>query len=274
MAIQIAALLAAVGRVGAGIAARGRMAAAGAKASAGNMLRGATTGSQGAITAEKVSQAEIKWRRLGGKSPAMATASQIQSGPKTQEAQQQMTNLANNAKKLALVIGGLKLGLTAATFGIEKWASRLFESNRDLARFDGRMAAVFARMDRQQIMLSARKAGATSGTTTLLGEELMKLRNELQPLREAITSSLNVVGVTLVEIARMMALLIKAMPVVKALVFVLDKIEKLFGGGGPGGMQPDLRRLLNDIAKGRWSPDRDPRAPNVPGGAGNGRGGP
>lgn len=98
--------------------------------------------------------------------------------------------LGTTIKGLAgLAIGGglitLPYALHKSIQAIEQWTTAVMESHRPMERLNAAIATTFARLERQELILTARMAQATGGSVAALGERLAELREEMQPLREA-----------------------------------------------------------------------------------------
>ncbi|HWA97914.1 MAG TPA: hypothetical protein VG713_05455 [Pirellulales bacterium] len=104
--------------------------------------------------------------------------------------------------KLAGAIAGLVTTAIAATLALKKLGSAAIEGQRELRRFDPRIAGTFAKLDRQQLILAGRTARATGGGAQTLGNQLLKLNDETQWLREMSQDIKNITGIALVGVAR------------------------------------------------------------------------
>ena len=135
-----------------------------------------------------------------------------------------------------LAVGAVALlgtAALAATKKIKDFADATLESQRELARFEGKIASVFARLDRQEAILAARTAAGTSGSTQLLGEQMMALRDEWQPMREDLATLKNLMGAVATAGLRATNFIIQWHPVVIGLRKVIEAAERWLGGGAP-----------------------------------------
>jgi hypothetical protein len=125
----------------------------------------------------------------------------------------------------------------------------LVEAQRPLAMFSAAIAGTVARMDYQQRVLDMQQAQATGGSASLLGSSLMQLRNDMQPMREAMTTVKNLLATGLVQFGRYIIKAASWIPGIKEIGETLKNIEKKLGGG-------EANRALNDhlraIASGAW----------------------
>jgi len=131
----------------------------------------------------------------------------------------------------------------------ERLGAGLMEAQRPLAIFSASIAATVTRMDYQKRVLDMHTARATSGSASLVGNSLMQLRSEMQPMREAMTTVKNLAVHGLIQFGRLVNSIWGWIPGVKQIGEYLKNIEKKLGGGEPN-------RALNDhlraIASGAW----------------------
>lgn len=137
--------------------------------------------------------------------------------------------------------------------GFETLGRTLSETNRDLSKFDSRIADSFARLDYQQFRSRQRMAGATSGSASMLNDQLGKLIKEVEPLRESVTTFLNLAGGSLVGVARFLALIIKWHPLIVGMGKAAEAAEKWFGKKDGEVAQAAAKELLRDIRDGNFS---------------------
>jgi hypothetical protein len=67
---------------------------------------------------------------------------------------------------------------------------------------------------------------ATSGSASFLNDSLASLVRELQPVRQAVTTAMNSLGILAVNTARLVNILFQLHPAVKATVMAAEKLEK------------------------------------------------
>lgn len=157
---------------------------------------------------------------------------------------------------------GLPLAMYSAISGFERLGRTLAETNRDLSRFDERIADSFARLDFQQLRSRQSMAQATSGSSAFLNEQLAQLVREMQPLRESVTSFLNLAGGSIVYTARILAMLLKWHPTMIAVRGTAELAERMLGRREAEVAQKASKDFLAAIRDGSF---RLPRAPG-PGG--------
>lgn len=92
---------------------------------------------------------------------------------------------------LLLGAPGLFLAVTKALSGFTKG---VIASNESLRRFDPAIAQSIAQMERQDLILQARTARATSGSATAVNAQWMALRDETQGLHETVKTIYNILA--------------------------------------------------------------------------------
>lgn len=109
---------------------------------------------------------------------------------------------------------------------LEVFAQRLSESNRNLTRFNGMIAASFAAKDIAQIRADWATAKGTEGTTSSLNLQLAKLIEETQPIRQSVVTILNLMGIAATRLARLYVSALKYLPFVEKAAETLAKMEE------------------------------------------------
>lgn len=142
--------------------------------------------------------------------------------------------------------------------GFERLGKTISDTNRDLSKFDENIADSFARLDYAQLRSRQQVAGATSGSGSLLNQQLEALVREVQPIRETVVSFLNVAGSSIVFIARAATLLMKWHPLFVAMHKTAQAAERMMRRGEAGEAQAATKDFLRDIRDGRF---RRPPAP-------------
>jgi len=196
---------------------------------------------------ERQRQKEIedsKWNRLG------------------QSAHDAGKSLLKGASSLTNPVTAL-IKLPAAAFGVvkafEQVGRTVSETNRDLRRFDERIADSFARYDYAQLRSRQKVAQATGGSASFLNDQLKALLEEVQPLTESVVSFLNVAGGSLVYIARMLTLIIKWDPAVAVMMRAAEAAERFMGKGKAREAQSAAKDFLRDIRDGKLSKPKNGR---------------
>ena len=140
---------------------------------------------------------------------------------------------------------------------IRDWTKELIESRRHLQRYNASLAVMYARMDYQQRLLDIKTAGATSGSSSALGDKFMALKREMQPLRELGMSIENYLGLYLVGLARSVNWLIQnASPVLRVAMLANRWLEGILGSGQ--GPSMPYQAFLRDIKAGNWGQQQPP----------------
>lgn len=129
-------------------------------------------------------------------------------------------------KTLAPPVIKITAGLLAAASASEKFGTAVMESNRKFAIYNATVAATFARLDYSARRMTSRTAQGSAGTTSLLGSQLQKLREGLQPIEQAGRQMLNLVGSAVVGVGRLVAFAIQVNPVFIVLKTVLNGIDR------------------------------------------------
>jgi hypothetical protein len=136
--------------------------------------------------------------------------------------------------------------------GFERLGRTLSETNRDLVRFDERIADSFARLDFAQLRSRQQMAQATGGSATMLNNQLAALIRELQPVRESVTTFLNTAGGSIVFIARMAAFLLKWHPLFVGMHKTAQIAERVMGKGQVQQAQAAAKDFMRDIRDGKF----------------------
>lgn len=158
--------------------------------------------------------------------------------------------------KLFLELAG-PTGVILTLFGLRKFATLISESNRDLAKYNGRLAVSFAQLDIAHLRSDILTSQATSGSGTELNRQLADLIHEIQPTREALGTLVNVVGIeivkaskTLIGIARTFA---ETVPFLRGAVQKLKDIEDELKRKNPGqaGLGTQIMERMMDMGNGQ-----------------------
>lgn len=126
---------------------------------------------------------------------------------------------------VSILVGGA--GLLKA---VDAWATSLIESKRGLVQFNGQIASAYAKLDAAMWKLNIEKAGATSGTTSALANEIGKFREETKEEMMALTTIVNTISITVVKISRFAVWFAgKVLDPLGVLPAIQRKIEDWFG---------------------------------------------
>lgn len=136
-----------------------------------------------------------------------------------------------------LKLAGLKYILDSLGSVFRKYTGELSESNRDLARWNGSIAASFNRLDIARMRLDIQQGRGTSGTTSELNTQLGMMLKEFQPIREGLGNLTNIIGINLIKIARVGIEQLKALqdmfPALKDVVKGLEDMNEEMKKGKP-----------------------------------------
>lgn len=149
-------------------------------------------------------------------------------------------------KKLAAISVAVPVAFGAILKGLKEFAGLVSESNRDLAKWNGGLAASFMSLDLKKQQLEINRAAETGGTAANLNAHLGKLLEELAPISNTFSSIVNL-GATLgVEIARDMAAIVKYVSLFPGVAAIIKKIEDDLKqkNNGPDPLAQDLRALI------------------------------
>lgn len=120
-------------------------------------------------------------------------------------------------------------GLVGMIFGMKKFVGVLSESNRDLAKWNGSLAASFNKLDIQQMKFDMQTANATSGSASALNDAFAELLTEFQPIRQDIGILVNLAGIGIANGTKQLIILVKSLqdtfPFLKDAVAHLEAME-------------------------------------------------
>lgn len=178
-------------------------------------------------------------RQLGTPNPSQEQIKAAQMG--------QLTSAAGGAAKALL---GIPAATGAAISGLEGFGAAILSRRDQFAQYNAGIADSFAKIRRQDTMLSIRGGAAVSGSTSALAESFMALREDTQPMKEAMMNLWNVAGVTLVGIARIATKVLEFVGFLKLLEEINSFINTMFGGEGRGqGIQSTLKQQLDELRR-------------------------
>lgn len=147
----------------------------------------------------------------------------------------------------------LTAGLFGAAKASEAFGRRVLEGQRDLRKFNASIANSFAKLDRQEIVLASRKAAATSGSTKLLADQYMALRQEIAPISDSLTNALNLLATGAVALARIGVVGAKILGYVAGISQAMAILNWLLGQQQDKGPQAEYRQFLREMAAGDFS---------------------
>jgi hypothetical protein len=143
--------------------------------------------------------------------------------------------------------------------GFERLGRTISDTNRDLARFDERIADSMARLDFGQLRSRQQLARATGGSASVLNDQLGALVREMQPMRETVTTFINSAGASLIFLARVGSFIIKWHPLFVAMHKTAQLAERVMGAQQAQEPQAAAKQFLRDIRDGKFNRPRNPR---------------
>jgi len=171
----------------------------------------------------------------------------------------QTEKLKEGWENLKTIPGRVVKGLVALTVGLftgakaaEGFGKRVLEGQRDLRRFNSSIANTFAKLDRQDLVLAARKAASTSGTTRTLANQYMSLRSELAPITNSMANVVNLVATGVVLLGRLATFGTKVVGTLTGISAAIDFVAWLFGDK-KGGDQSPFKKFLQQAAAGDFA---------------------
>lgn len=164
-------------------------------------------------------------------------------------------DLSTAVKSLGKAAIKSSVSMFTIPFALKKWTESLVDSREHLRYFNARIGAAYSRLDIQKFRLNLRQANATSGTTTVLADQLSQLRENTQSIRELGANVINVFGITAARYANMFL-----QPLNKIAGFLEEKMENIAGVPGPKGIN---QKFIDNLAAGQGLLPKD-RLPNPP----------
>lgn len=144
-------------------------------------------------------------------------------------------HLTGTVGNVVLRFAELRLLLGSFSFDIS-------EANRNLAEWNGQIAASFQKLDVTKMRLAIQTGAATSGTASELNNQIGKLLQEFQPVREEAGKAINMLGIvvtrTMTSVLQSVKTIAAEIPWLKKGVDALDAIEE------------DLKKNNNQIPMG------------------------
>jgi hypothetical protein len=121
---------------------------------------------------------------------------------KSRESTTRMTSLLSRLNRGLDGTINFFLKLAGLRYIVGNLADKFTLANRDLAKWNGSIAASFNRLDLARMRLDIQQGKATSGTAGELNRQFGELLKEFQPVREGIGNLVNIVGINLVALSR------------------------------------------------------------------------
>jgi hypothetical protein len=150
-----------------------------------------------------------------------------------EQAAEKMGEVKEQAQELSKKFTSVGKGIVAAVVAIhtlppaiKQATEALIETRRMDARFSGRTAAAFARLDIQRFQLQSRSARSTQGSTTALIEAQLKLQEQMADEMAALKTVTNKMAELLARVATGVWQVAEYLPPIIALKWVAEKIEQ------------------------------------------------
>lgn len=142
--------------------------------------------------------------------------------------------IANPVAGIAVAAIAATAALTRLPGAADRLGTSLVEAQRNFAKYNAKMAAAYARLDYQTRLLDIQHAGATSGSSSLLTEQLRGLKADTQGMRDFAATIKNTWTAGFVAIARAAVNAGKLIPMIQEIAWVAKKFEEWFGNNNTG----------------------------------------
>ncbi len=157
----------------------------------------------------------------------------------------------------------LSLAAISAAKALVGWTENVVESQRHLARYDGRMTVMIARLDYQQLRLDVTKAREVGPTAAFAGRGVEAMREQWAPIANDIAQIKNGLAGILANGLAIGGWLAKFMPLIQLLDNMAKALEMM---AGKKTEDIPFGTFLEDIIAGDWTANRQPGDPPLPGG--------
>jgi len=157
--------------------------------------------------------------------------------------------------KMGLLMFGASGLFLAVTKALAGFAKGVIASNESLRRFDPAIAASIAQMERQDLILEARTARATSGSATTLNNQWMALKDETQNVTATVKTIYNVAATASVFALRVGNFILEKSAMFQAIEKAANFYNWLTGSGQNKNMA--YESFLENIAQNNWRKPRD-----------------
>lgn len=168
-------------------------------------------------------------------------------------------------------IAMLSAKLIKLPFQIEEFGTSVMEAARKLRIYNGAINATLARQEYQQRQLAAKTAQEVAPSTAMLGESLMRLRRDLQPIQSQIiraTNYLATIAVTLTDkVLPILIMLNGVMNILQILALIEKNTRK-----EQGKLTIPLLEHLQKIAQNDWGQPKNKKPGGKPPKQGPGEG--
>lgn len=199
-------------------------------------------------------------RKLGTPRPSDEQVTEVrrqQQKSRDREAFEELTSSVRRAAKATAALGSIPAVAYSVGTGLERFGSLLLHRQQDLRQFGTGIATAFAQLERQQVVLQARRASATSGTTQSLAQSIMELRENIAPFREAITNIWNSIGTLFTRLANLLITILEHSGILTILEGIAWMLEWVVGdqrsrNAAAAGLQGDLRNFFSQLQRGNF----------------------
>lgn len=141
---------------------------------------------------------------------------------------------------------GLRQALLQGPPALKQFSQNILASSRHLERWDGKLAASSLMLDRNRLLRQRDEARSTSGSGSALTDAVDDMEGELQELRNAARTFLNVFGIFAAKVVTMGAVIVKvATPIGR----IAEIAEDWWNGEGEQVDGLPWAVFLNDAAK-------------------------
>lgn len=171
-----------------------------------------------------------------------------------QNASEPIDRLTSGVTKLLLVISpiaALGIVLAKAPSAVERFGRSLLDAQAPLRRFSGSINAVFAELERSDLLRQRDKAQATSGSTATLAKAIDQLSEDTKEVRHAAVSLVNMFAIVITHLVRIVNWLIEKNPIISRIIALIEWVEKWLGILNPVG--GTWHAHINDLARGRYT---------------------
>lgn len=200
-------------------------------------LRMGLSGASSALKGAKPVNIAALGRSLGTPVPS---AAQIKTA--------QLASLGTAAGGATKALLGMPSAVFSSISAFETFGSAVLSRREQFAQFNAGIAQSFAKLQRQDTLLSIRGGAAVSGSTTALADSFMALREDTAPMKEAMMNLWNVAGLTLVQLARIGTKSLELLGFLSLLETLNTWLNTMFGSTGDGqGIQTTLKNQLKEL---------------------------
>lgn len=181
---------------------------------------------------------------MAGKSPQQIQQAHQQAQQQQADAQNpKPASTAQNAAQAALSLTGLATAAVLGIKAVKNFAGSIVDANEPLKKYNGAIAAAYARLEAGNIGRDVQTAHATAGSTSTLADSFDELLDEVRPIKDATITALNLAAIMATGIGKLLVLMLKLTIVGPAVIELLKKIEDLLKPKAIG--TPELEFIRN-----------------------------